>query len=111
MKKFDTDFNTDYYDDYVDIMTENYKDSEFDSKHRVLKVIDYRIPLWGVIGVVFSIIAFGLNLSFKVDSIKQNLDDSRQLIISTSITVNTLTGEVELLKYRQKLLEDRPSKK
>src|SRR6185436_15148967 len=71
-----------------------------ESVTRVTRVIDFRIPLWGLMTTA-GVVGWGLtSMWFSVQQLVRTVDDLQITVKSGNTSVSVLASEVALLKFR-----------
>lgn len=69
------------------------------------RMIDFRIPLWGVLGACVVVIWALIGMYFQLQIVSENLAELQITVKSGNSQSMTLAGEISLLKYRVENLE------
>lgn len=69
------------------------------------RMIDFRIPLWGVLGACVVVIWALIGMYFQLQQVSENLAELQITVKSGNSQSMTLAGEIALLKYRVENLE------
>lgn len=69
------------------------------------RMIDSRIPLWGVLGACVVVIWALIGMYFQLQQVSENLAELQITVKSGNSQSMTLAGEIALLKYRVENLE------
>lgn len=70
------------------------------------RMIDFRIPLWGVLGACVVVVWALIGMYFQLQKVSENLAELQITVKSGNNQYITLTGEIALLKYRVENLEN-----
>ena len=84
--------------------------SELDRKGRIVKVVDFRLPLWGALWSVGAVVIFiawsAITIWFQVQQLNTNVSNLQVLITSGNNSVASINSDIALLKFRESNLED-----
>ena len=70
------------------------------------RMIDFRIPLWGVLGACVVVVWALIGMYFQLQKVSENVAELQITVKSGNNQYITLTGEIALLKYRVENLEN-----
>ncbi|MBX3653182.1 MAG: hypothetical protein KF686_03290 [Ramlibacter sp.] len=75
-------------------------------ENALTRMIDFRIPLWGVLGSCIVVVWALIGMYFQLQKVSENLAELQITVKSGNNQAMTLAGDIALLKFRIENLEN-----